>query len=63
MWLGIYEESSERSKSEQMALFEAMKQDLFSDEPEKITKLLKSIRESRFADGMSCIHCSSMSVK
>lgn len=40
-----------------MALFEAMKQDLFPEEPDKITKLLKTIREARFASGMACVHC------
>jgi hypothetical protein len=37
MWLDIYEEFSELSKSEQLALFKAMKEDLFPDEPDKIT--------------------------
>jgi len=63
MWKGVYEEFSELTKSEQMALFNAMKQDLFPDEPDKITKLLKSIREARFASGMDCFHCGSLSVK
>ena len=40
-----------------------MKQDLFPDEPDKITKLLKSIREARFASGLGCVHCGSTSVK
>lgn len=63
MWLEIYEDFSELSKAEQLALFEAMKEDLFPEEPEKITKLLKSIRESRFSSGLACVHCGSMSVK
>ncbi|WP_282173504.1 IS1595 family transposase [Cytobacillus firmus] len=63
MWLDIYEEFNELSKEEQLALFEAMKQDLYPVEPEKITKLLNSIRESRFSAGMACVHCGSMSVK
>ena len=46
MWLNVYEDFSELTKSEQLALFNAMKQDLFPDEPDKITKLLKSIREA-----------------
>ena len=41
MWLDVYEEFSELSKSEQLALFEAMKQDLFPEEPDKINNLLK----------------------
>lgn len=54
MWLDIYEEFSELSKAEQMALFNAMKEDLFLDEPDKITGLLKTIREARFSSGMGC---------
>jgi transposase-like protein len=63
MWKDIYEDFSELTKSEQMALFNAMKEDLFPDEPDKITKLLKSIREFRFASGLGCVHCGSTSVK
>jgi len=63
MWLDIYEEFSELSKSEKLELFKAMKQDLFPDEPDKITKLLKSIRESRFSHGIACVHCGSKVVK
>ncbi len=63
MWKDVYEEFSELTKSEQMALFDAMKQDLFPEEPDKITKLLKTIREARFASGMACVHCGSTSVK
>lgn len=63
MWLDIYEDFGELPKSEQMALFEAMKQDLFPEEPDKITKLLKIIREARFASGLGCVHCGSTTVK
>jgi len=63
MWKDVYEDISELTKSEQMALFNAMKQDLFPDEPDKINKLLKRIRESRFASGLGCVHCGSTSVK
>lgn len=59
MWKDVYEEFSELTKSEQIALFEALKQDLFPEEPDKITKL----REARFASGMACVHCGSTSVK
>ena len=61
MWENVYEDFSELTKSEQLALFNAMKEDLFPDEPDKITKLLKSIREARFALG--CVHRGSTSVK
>jgi transposase-like protein len=46
-----------------MALFNAMKQDLFPDEPNKITKLLKKIREARFRGGIACVHCGCTSFK
>ena len=46
-----------------MALFDALKQDLFPEEPDKITKLLITIREARFASGMACVHCGSTSIK
>jgi hypothetical protein len=45
-----------------MALFITMKQDLFPDEPDKISKLLKSIREARFASGFGCVHCGSLEI-
>lgn len=61
--MDIYEDLSKLPKSEQMALFKAMKQDLFPDEPDKINKLLNSIREARFASGLGCVHCGSTSVK
>jgi transposase-like protein len=63
MWLDVYEQFSELTDLEQMALFNAMKQDLFPEEPDKITKLLKTIRKTRFASGMACVHCGSTSVK
>lgn len=63
MWLDIYEEFSELSKTEQLALYKAMKEDLFPDEPDKITGMLKTVREARFASGIGCVHCGSTSVK
>ncbi|GLF90224.1 hypothetical protein Saga11_14830 [Bacillus safensis] len=63
MWENVYEKFSDLTKSEQLALFNAMKQDLLPDEPDKITKLLKSIREARFASGLGGVHCGSTSVK
>lgn len=63
MWRHVYRDISELSKSEQLALFEAMKQDLFPEEREDIAKRLKDIRETRFSDGLVCLHCGSVSVK
>jgi len=47
MWLDVYEYFGELTESEQLASFNAMKQDLFPGDPSKITKLLKDIREAR----------------
>lgn len=63
MWKDVYEDFSDLTKSERLALFNAMKEDLFPEEPDKITKVLNTIREARFASGMTCVHCGSMSVK
>ncbi len=62
MWKDVYEEFSKLTNSEQMALFNAMKKDLFPEEPDKITKLLKNIREARFVSGLGYVHCGSTSV-
>lgn len=51
MWTDVYGDFSDLTKSEQLALFETMKRDLFPDDPNKVTSLLKSIREARFASG------------
>lgn len=63
MWRHVYRDFNELSKSEQLALFEAMKQDLFTKEREDIARMLKDIRENRFSDDLACLHCGSVSVK
>lgn len=63
MWLDVYEDFSKLSKSEQLALFEALKHDLFPEELDKINKLLKILREARFSSGIGCVHCGSTEVK
>lgn len=63
MWKHVYEDINELTKDEQLKLFAALKRDLFPDEPDKITGLLKSIRENRFNNGLACVHCGSTSVR
>ncbi|UTI42238.1 IS1595 family transposase [Niallia sp. RD1] len=63
MWLGVYENANGLTKEERLELFKALKNDLFPDEPDKISKLLKQIRETRFNSGMACVHCGSTAVK
>lgn len=63
MRLDVYEDFSELSKSDQLALFKGMNQELFPDEPNNIAELLNRIRESRFSSRLACVHCGSTSVK
>ena len=63
MWRDVYEDFSELTKSEQIALFNAMKQDLFPEKPDKVKKFLKTIRETKFSSGIRCVHCDSTAVK
>lgn len=63
MWKDVDEDFSNLTKLEQLAWFNAMKDDLFPDEPNNIFKFLKTIREARFASGLGCLHCGSTSVK
>ncbi|SFM27490.1 hypothetical protein SAMN04488054_1272 [Salibacterium qingdaonense] len=63
MWKDVYEGFSGLTKMEQTALFDAMKRGLFSEEPDKITKRLKTIHEARFDSGMACVHCGRIPVK
>ncbi|QNO13519.1 IS1595 family transposase [Alkalicella caledoniensis] len=63
MWKDLYAEFTDLDKKDQIALFEAMKIDLYLEDPSKITELLNSIRETRFAAGMACVHCGSTSIK
>ncbi len=46
MWIHVYRDFSDLSKLEQLALFKAINQDLFSEEREDIAKMLKDIRET-----------------
>ena len=59
MWTDVYEDLGDLTESQQLAFIKAMIQDLFPDDPDKITSLLKSIREARFASGLGSVHCGS----
>lgn len=63
MWTDLYEEVCDLTTEGQLALYEAMKQDLFPDGTNKINVLLKSIREAGFSSGLGCVHCGSISIK
>jgi len=46
MWIYVYEAVGELRKADQLALFKAMKQDLYPNEENKMEKLLPKIKES-----------------
>lgn len=43
-----------------MSLFNAIKDTLFPEEREDISRMLKNIRETRFSGGLACLHCGSV---
>ncbi len=59
----MYEAVGELGKADQLALFKAMKQDLYPKEENKMEILLPKIKESRFSSGLGCLHCGSNAVK
>lgn len=63
MWRHVYQDFSDLSEKEQLALFEAIKETLFPEERADIAKMLKEIRETRFSGGLACLHCGSFAVK
>jgi len=62
MWGYVYEAVGELGKADQLALFKAMKQDLYPKEENKMEELLPKIKESRFSSGLGCLHCGSTAV-
>lgn len=63
MWESIFQGFSELSKSEQFKLYNAIKFLLFPADQGDGAKIIKNIRESRFHEGLACLHCGSVSVK
>ncbi|NGQ94871.1 IS1595 family transposase [Brevibacillus sp. SYP-B805] len=62
-WKRLYEDFSDLSKTEQMRLFQAIKDTLFPEEKEDISKMIHQIREVRFSNGLACFHCGSIALK
>lgn len=59
----MYRDFSDLSKKEQLQFFNAIKDDLFPEPKSDISQLVSEVRETRFSEGLACIHCGSMSVK
>ncbi len=62
-WTQLYENFSDMPQSEQMMLFQAIKDTLFPEPKDDISKMVENIREVRFSNGLACIHCGSLSLK
>lgn len=62
-WTQLYENFSDMPQSEQMLLFQAIKDTLFPEPKDDISKMIENIREVRFSNGLACIHCGSLSLK
>lgn len=63
MWQNLYQGFSELSKAEQLKLFKAIKILLFPEEQRDIVMIIDDIRESRFSEGLGCLHCGCTTVK
>lgn len=63
MWKAVYADFSDLPKHEQIKLFNLIKEDFFPDEDEKVNDAVTAIRETRFNEGVACVHCGSVKVK
>jgi hypothetical protein len=62
-WESVCEEFGDLNRSQQIALFEDIEQDLVPENSYQIDKLLEMIYEDRFAPGIGCVHYGSTPVK
>ncbi len=62
-WKAVYGIFNDLPKSEQLQLFQAIKDTLFPELKEDIVKMVGDIREVRFNGGWACVHCGSISIK
>ncbi|MCU9614805.1 IS1595 family transposase [Caldibacillus lycopersici] len=63
MWKDVYADFLDLPKHEQIRLFKHLKEDFFSEEERIITEAFTTIRETRFKEGLGCVHCGSVKVK
>ncbi|MDQ8738034.1 IS1595 family transposase [Paenibacillus sp. LHD-38] len=62
-WLNVYEAFEDLPKSEKMRLFDAIKDSIFPGPKTPVDAFTKELRESRFSNGVACLHCGSVCVK
>ncbi|MCD8508869.1 MAG: IS1595 family transposase [Bacillus sp. (in: Bacteria)] len=63
MWKDVYADFSDLPKHEQQKLFDLIKEEFFSNADEDMKDAFTSIRETRFNEGLGCLHCGSVKVK
>ena len=63
MWEDVYANFSDLPKHEQIKLFNLLKEDFIANEDEDMKDAFTTIRETRFKEGLGCIHCGSVKVK
>ena len=63
VWHDVYKDFHPLSKTEQMEQFKAVQQDLFPESKADISKMVGEVRETRFSNGLACVHCGSTAVK
>ncbi len=63
MWKDVYADFSDLPKHEQQKLFDLIKEEFFSDADEDMKDAFTSIRETRFTEGLGCVHFGSVKVK
>ncbi|NIK80482.1 transposase-like protein [Paenibacillus castaneae] len=61
-WLDLYAQYTDLSEEDKRQLFEAIKNDVNAG-PKKVIGIFEGIRESRFRNGLACVHCGSLRVK
>lgn len=59
----IYAHFSDLTKEEQIQLFNLLKEDFIDNEDADMKDAFTTIRETRFKEGLGCVHCGSVKVK
>ncbi len=59
----VYANFTDLPKQDQIKLFNRLKEEFFSNEEHEMEDTYTTIRETRFSEGLGCVHCGSAKVK
>lgn len=59
----VYADFTDLPKQDQIKLFNRLKEEFFSKEEDEMEDTYTTIRETRFSEGIGCVHCGSVKVK